>query len=238
MTIDSHGATHKGLVRPGNEDDFYVGRWAFAVADGVGGAPAGEVASALAVAEVAAVDGETPTGAQDASDRLAGAVQAAAQAVASGVEQAPQRAGMATTLTAAGVWDGQLALAHVGDSRGYLLHEGALEQLTRDDTAVEEAVEAGILERGDAAHHPERHLLVNVVGADPSVSVAAPQPRPVSPGDRVLLCSDGLTEVCDADTITAVLEGSEHADEATAQLIERALERGAPDNVTVVVLTV
>ncbi len=235
MEVQSHGKTHQGRVRPGNEDALFVGRWVYAVADGVGGAPAGEVASTLAVEQVAAYDDATPEDIADTGALLGASVRAAARTVAEAGADDPARTGMATTLTAAAVWDDQLVIAHVGDSRAYLLRDG-LEQLTNDHTAVEEAVQVGLLDRADAARHPERHLLVRVVGMDPDVPVADYGPWRLQSGDRVLLCSDGLTEACETRAIARHLEDARDPESACEALIRAALEGGGPDNVTVVVL--
>lgn len=235
MTVRSHGATHVGLVRDHNEDAFFTGDWVLAVADGVGGAPAGEVASAMAIREIAAVDRQRPEGTDDAAAELASAVHRAASRIHHDAVAEPSRAGMATTLTAAGLWDGRLVLAHVGDSRAYLLRDGRLEQRTRDHTVVEEAVRSGVLDRAEAARHPRRHMLLRALGSGPDVDVAVPEPVDLLPGDQVLLCSDGLTEACDEDRIASLLAAARDPADAGSRLVDAALEGGAPDNVTVVV---
>lgn len=235
MRAHGHGVTHTGHVRPANEDAFHVGRWAFAVADGVGGGPAGEVASRIAVERIAGLDEVSPADAQDAQDRLVTATRDAATAIGEHLASQPADRGMATTLTAAGLWDGQLVLAHVGDSRAYLLTADGLERLTRDHTPVEEAVDAGQLAPQLAGRHPQRHLLLRVLGADPGLEVSQWPARPLEPGDRLLLCSDGLTEVCEDEDLAQLL-ADRSAEDATEELVKAALDRGAPDNVTVVVV--
>jgi PPM family protein phosphatase len=238
MRVRAHGVTHVGLVRPNNEDAFHVGDWTFAVADGVGGAPAGEVAAGLAVERIAAVDDATPTSPDDAGARLEGAVRDAARAVHDGSNSNPAHAGMATTLTAAGIWDDRLVVAHVGDSRAYHFRDGHLEQRTQDHTVAEEAVRAGLIGRDEAAAHPERHMLVRSLGDRPDVPVATVTPEPLRPGDVVVLCSDGLTEPCDDTAIAEILRSSPEPEAAAERLVEAALAKGGPDNITVVVVSV
>lgn len=238
MGLHPHGATHQGHVRPQNEDSLHVGKWVFAVADGVGGGPAGEVASRIAADHVAAIEEAAPSSAQEALEALVSAFGEAARAIGEDASANPDRAGMATTLTAAAVHDGELVVAHVGDSRAYLLSEGGLERLTEDHTPVEEAVRAGIIDESEASRHPERHVLVRVLSSDPQVAVAQSPPRRFGRGDRLLLCSDGLTETCGDDLLAEVLAEAPDPQAATDQLVSAALERGGPDNVTVVVVAV
>ncbi len=235
MEFHAHGATHQGLVRPGNEDAFVCGRRVFAVADGLGGHVAGEVASRVALGPVEALDGDDRDCAGLAR-ALPQAVRDGNRAVIADAEEHPERFGMGTTLTAGVVCGAAVHLAHVGDSRAYLLRpDQGLRQLTTDHTPVAEAVAAGLLSPDDAAVHPERNVLSRVLGLDPHVEVDAPGPEPLQPGDRLLLCSDGLTEVVRDDEIAAVL--AEHHEPAAAcdALIAAALAGGGPDNVTVVV---
>jgi protein phosphatase len=147
---------------------------------------------------------------------------------------------MGTTVTAAAVaHDRVLQLAHVGDSRAYLLRKGApLRQLTTDHTVVAEAVERGLLTREQAAIHPQRGVVTRAVGLDPDVRVDLPEPLELEPGDQVLLCSDGLTEVVDDDQIAGVLADQVDGGDACGTLIAAANRAGGPDNVTVVLLRV
>jgi protein phosphatase len=147
---------------------------------------------------------------------------------------------MGTTVTAAAVaTDGRaLQLAHVGDSRAYLLREGELRQLTTDHTVVAEAVERGLLTRRQAAAHPQRGVVTRAVGLDPDVQIDLPEPLELAAGDQVLLCSDGLTEVVDDDRIAAELAGQADGDDACASLVAAANRAGGPDNITVVLLRV
>ncbi|MDQ3972837.1 MAG: Stp1/IreP family PP2C-type Ser/Thr phosphatase [Actinomycetota bacterium] len=237
MRIVADGASDVGQVRSNNEDGFHCGRTVFAVADGLGGHAAGEVASALAIEQVAEAEGADFDSEQAAAAALSEAVQDANRAVLEDARATPEHAGMGTTLTAAVRWVDTLVLAHVGDSRAYLLRHGErLRRLTTDHNAAEEAVQAGYLTREQAARHPERHSLTRVVGLEPDIPVDTPDPVALRPGDRVLLCSDGLTEVVGDDDIAELLAGADDPRAACEALIEATLERGAPDNVTVVVL--
>jgi protein phosphatase len=147
--------------------------------------------------------------------------------------------GMGTTTTAGWVTGRTLKLAHVGDSRAYLLRGGGpLRQLTEDHTAVAEAVGRGLLTRAQAAVHPQRGVVTRAVGLDPGVRVDTPPPLELAEGDQVLLCSDGLTEVVDEERIAEVLAGQADGDGACRALIAAANDAGGPDNVTVVLLRV
>lgn len=232
--------THPGLVRPSNEDNFVCGRRVFAVADGVGGHPAGEVASALALEPVAELDDRADLSGSDLGTALADAVQAGNRRVYDDAEAKPERSGMGTTLTAAAVGDGRAYLAHVGDSRAFLLRQGepGLHRLTVDHTPVEQAMLAGQLSPEEADLHPMRHMLDRVVGTEPEVAVDVADPVALTAGDRLLLCSDGLTEAASQEEIARLLTESVDPETTADALVRAALAGGAPDNVTVVVVAV
>jgi serine/threonine protein phosphatase PrpC len=194
----------------------------------------------MAVEPLAALDGRAFADAREAAEALAGAIREANRAILQRGRSDPELWGMGTTVTAAAVAaDWVLQLAHVGDSRAYLLRPGApLRQLTTDHTVVEEAVERGLLTRPQAAVHPQRGVVTRAVGLDPEVRVDLPEPLALAPGDQVLLCSDGLTEVVDDDQIAAVLADRADGDDACQALIAAANQAGGPDNVTVVLLRV
>jgi protein phosphatase len=233
--LQAAGRTHQGLVRPGNEDSFVCGDRVFAVADGVGGHPAGEVASALALEPLVELD-ERAEG--DIRAALADAVREANRRVHQDAAAHPERTGMATTLTAAAVAEGAVQLAHVGDSRAYLLRPGeGLRRLTVDHTPVEQAVVAGELSPEEADLHPLRHTLDRVLGTGPEIGVDVPEPLALASGDRLLLCSDGLTEATSEREIAGVLESSDDPESAAEGLVQAALAGGGPDNITVVVVT-
>jgi serine/threonine protein phosphatase PrpC len=239
MRIAAFSATDIGLLRSGNEDSLFQGRTVFAVADGLGGHQAGEVASAAAVAALAADDGRDFPDPAEAAGALAVAVREANRSIMEQAAANRDRWGMGTTLTAAAVVDGRaLQLAHVGDSRAYLLRGGELRQLTTDHTVVGELVRLGRLSRAQAAVHPERSVLTRAVGLDPDLQVDTPPPFELDPGDQVLLCSDGLTEVVDEERIAALLAAAADGDDACRALVAAANDAGGPDNVTVVLLRV
>jgi len=240
MRLSSFAGTDVGLARSGNEDSHLRGRTVFAVADGLGGHQGGEVASAMAVEPLAALDGRAFADADEAAEALTAAIRAANQAILQRGRSDPELWGMGTTVTAAAVaHDRVLQLAHVGDSRAYLLRKGApLRQLTTDHTVVAEAVERGLLTRQQAAIHPQRGVVTRAVGLDPDVLVDLPEPLELEPGDQVLLCSDGLTEVVDDEQIAGVLAEQVDGGDTCGTLIAAANRAGGPDNVTVVLLRV
>lgn len=237
MELRAAGHTDTGLTRAGNEDAYFCGETVFAVADGLGGHQAGEVASAIAIEPVAALDGRRFEETADAREAVAAAVADANRAVWRSAEADPAHAGMGTTLTAALVHGDAVLLAHVGDSRAYL-RRGAegLARLTSDHTPVEEMVRAGQLSAAEAARHPERSVLSRALGLEPEVEVDTPDPLGLRPGDRVLLCSDGLTEPLSDDEIAGILDRNPDTGAACRALVDAANERGGPDNITVVLL--
>lgn len=224
-----------GLVRQGNEDSGYASPRLLIVADGMGGHAAGELASATAVATIAALEGVRLT-AGDAVAALSESIDDIGDAIATVIHDDPELTGMGTTVTAVYWLGGQIVLAHVGDSRAYLLREGSLLQLTNDHTYVQTLVDAGRLTEQQASTHPRRSLLMRAIdGMNPVESdVIAHQ---AMDGDRLLLCSDGLTGVVGADEIAGMLTIRDLPGCVT-RLVDLALERGAPDNVTVVVADV
>jgi len=239
MRLSSFAGTDVGLTRSGNEDSYFCGRTVFAVADGLGGHQGGEVASATAVEPLAALDGRDFAEPAEAAQALAAAIREANSAILDRAAGDPALWGMGTTVTAAAVaGDRFLALAHVGDSRAYLLRAGALGQLTTDHTVVGELVRRGRLSPEQAAVHPERSILTRAVGLDPGITVDTPDPLELERGDRVLLCSDGLTETVRDDRIATLLAEHEDGHEACRGLIDAANAAGGPDNITVVLLHV
>lgn len=220
-----------GLVRQGNEDSGYAGGHMLVVADGMGGHAAGELASATAVATFAELDREPPG--DEVLTALADAVDQAHEELSRVIGGAPDFAGMGTTVTAMS-WEGdRVALAHVGDSRAYLLRDGKLSQLTKDHTFVQTLVDAGRITPEEAAVHEKRNLLIKALDGvhhvEPDLSM-----REVKAGDRFLLCSDGLSGVLTPAELQALLSSGDPTGTVTS-LVERALEAGAPDNVTCVV---
>lgn len=238
MGISIFAATHPGRVRDGNEDSCFVGATVVAVADGLGGHQAGEIASATAIEPVAKLDGQTFPSPEAARDALVAAIEQSNQAVIDKAVRNDAYWGMGTTLTAAVVGDGWVQLGHVGDSRAYLLRDGVLRQLTNDHTIVAEAVRQGHLTPGEATHHPERSILTRAVGLDPNLKVEAPPAVELEAGDQVLLCSDGLTEPVSEQRIAQILTTTPDGQAACDALIEAANDAGGPDNITVVLLRV
>lgn len=224
-----------GLVRKGNEDSGYVGPRLLLVADGMGGHAAGELASSLAIATVADLDVNPPTNA-DVLTALADAIDDVGEAIGELIAEDPELTGMGTTITGLYWLGGRIAVVHVGDSRAYLLRDGELSQLTHDHTYVQTLIDSGRITEEEAAVHPRRSLLMraldgmNPVEADLSV-------REARAGDRFLLCSDGLSGVVSDREIASALSSGEPTGVVT-RLVDLALERGAPDNVTVVVADV
>lgn len=235
MSLHVGKKTHVGHVRSNNEDAYFI-RWPLlAVADGMGGHKAGELASALALETLAAGAWDEPL--PDPEHRLRSAVEAAHARIADAVAADEQLQGMGTTLTAVVVAGQRMYVAHVGDSRAYLWRNGTLQLLTMDHSVVAELIKAGQLDERDASRHPQRHVLTRAVSA-----AAAPEVdmimKDVLPGDTVLLCTDGLTAHVSDEEIAAVLKGASDAQIAADDLVGLALEGGGTDNVTVVVARV
>ena len=238
MRLSSFAGTDVGRTRSGNEDSYFRGRTVFAVADGLGGHQGGEVASAAAVEPLAALDGRQFATPAEAAEALAGAITEANSAIGDQAAGNPSLWGMGTTVTAAALAGDHLQLAHVGDSRAYLLRDGSFDQLTTDHTVVGELVRRGRLTPAQAAIHPERSILTRAVGLDPRIPVDTPDPVDLRPGDQILLCSDGLTEAVPDPDIADVLSGEPDGDAACRTLIGTANDNGGPDNITVVLLRV
>lgn len=228
MRLHIGASTHVGRVRKGNEDSYMADEPLFAVADGMGGHQGGEVASKLALDTLRkATDGVA----------LAQAVQDANKAVFERAGRDPGLAGMGTTLTAFLVEGDTLRLAHVGDSRAYLMRDGELQRITTDHTVVEGLVEKGELTPQEASIHPQRSILTRAIGVDGEVQVdqASIQPHP---GDRLLLCSDGLTGMIEEADIQRILEEHEDPQAAADALVDAANEAGGQDNITAVIIDV
>jgi protein phosphatase len=220
--------TDTGRQRSANEDSFFVRAPIFVVADGMGGAQAGEVAS-RAAAE--AFDVDLPEGPPERV--LRETILAANRRIHDLARADPSRAGMGTTLTAAIVDPAgeEVAIGHVGDSRAYRLRGGRLEQLTRDHSLVEEMRRKGQITDAQAVDHPQRSIITRALGPEPEVEVDV-QTVPAAPGDVFLLCSDGLTTMVGEDRIAAVLAGAGSMREAVRALVEEANSAGGRDNIT------
>jgi protein phosphatase len=223
--------TDVGLAREGNEDSFYAGPRLAAVADGVGGSVAGEIASRIAITTLAPLDGPTPI------DEPLGALRQAIVTINDSLRDAiaddPQLNGMGTTLTAM-LWSNDaLGLAQVGDSRAYLMRGDRLDQITRDQTVVQSLIDEGQITAEEALTHPRRSWILQALDGraetDPAVEVLEP-----AVGDRYLLCSDGLSDYVAEDDISSALQLPD-PQRACDRLIDLALQAGAPDNVTCIV---
>ena len=226
-----------GLVRSNNQDSAYAGPHLLVVADGMGGHAGGDVASSVAIAALAPLDGESH-GPDDALDELERALEEAREEIITRSETNPELAGMGTTVTAILRAGNKLAMVHLGDSRGYLLRDGVLTQVTTDHTFVQHLVNTGKITPEEAEHHPQRSVVMRVLGdfdADiaPDLSV-----REARPGDRWLLCSDGLSGFVSGDTIAQTLHEIADVDTCAERLVQLALRAGGGDNVTVVVADV
>lgn len=247
--MEIFGQTDKGCVRRANQDVFGFCRVrtgksgdiiAATVCDGMGGAKSGEVASALALESFMAdmekliADGEIPEG---AADIIAAAVSRAGNAVFRRGEEDSSCEGMGTTLVAAIVGDGEAIIANVGDSRAYHISEGSILRVTRDHSLVEDMVMRGEITMEEARRHPSRNLITRALGTSrdemADVFYAA-----VRSGDYLILCSDGLSNLLSGDELLRIITDGEGVEQMCAALIDEALERGAPDNVTVVVIEV
>lgn len=224
--------SHVGLLRDGNEDSGYAGSRLLVIADGMGGAVAGELASSVAVGTLARLDEDAPGG--DFLDALGQAVIEANDHLRDIVSDNPKLEGMGTTLTAM-LWNGnRFGMAHIGDSRAYRLRDGVFEQITADHSWVQRLVDEGRISEEEAAHHPQRSLLMRALDGREEVEIDL-SAREVRPGDRYMLCSDGLSGVVSAETLQATLERYEDREQAVDALIQLALRGGGPDNVTCIV---
>ena len=235
LRFSGAGVSDVGLVRSSNEDSGFVAPYVALVADGVGGAAAGEIASATAAYAVAATALQRPG--VDPGRVLVEAFAAARDNVRLGVQRDLNRLGMATTLTVL-VTDGRtVALGHVGDSRAYLLRGGELRQITTDHTYVQHLVETGRLSDHARATHPWRNVVLRSLDGDPEGGGLDITRLDVRVGDRLMICSDGLTDLVDDARIAAVLR-AQGPEEATAELTAAALAAGGKDNITCVVVDV
>lgn len=241
MTLSLDYAAHsdRGLVRGNNEDSAVAAPHLLALADGMGGHAAGEIASQLMIEALFPVNDLFIEGESVPAERLPAllveAMDAGNRAISAHVDENPTLDGMGCTLSALLFNDGKLGVCHVGDSRAYLLRDGVLTQITKDDTYVQSLVDEGKLDAADVSGHPQRSLILKALTGRPVEPTL--QLRDALPGDRYMLCSDGLSDPVSADTIHDVL-ATGTPDAAALKLIELALRGGGPDNVTVVVADV
>jgi PPM family protein phosphatase len=224
-----------GLHREDNEDSAYAGARLLAVADGMGGHAAGEVASATVIEALKPLDTQVPAG--ELLNALGHAVRQASRTLADMARSDPALRGMGTTLTAL-LWSGsQLGLVHIGDSRAYLVRAGEVFQITQDHTLVQTLLDDGKITADEVASHPQRSLVLRALvaqgGHEPDLQL-----REARLGDRYLLCSDGLHEVADAAAIVKVLLAVGDPDQAARDLVQLAIDGGGPDNITCIVADV
>jgi protein phosphatase len=268
LAVTAFGITDKGRVRPSNEDQFVIAELTktmhilhtslpepktqfgsehghlFLVADGMGGARAGEQASALAVVAIEQFTLNTfrwffHSGGPEAQAVLAQFQTALRQADARILEEAaehPELSGMGTTVTMAYHLDAQLCVVHVGDSRAYMYEDGELHQVTEDHTVTADMVRRGDLQPEAAARHKFRHLITNVIGGNEALRYVEAHALQVQAGDRLLLCSDGLTEMLTNEAIAATLHEEPDPEAACKRLVAQANEAGGRDNITVLIV--
>lgn len=231
MRVGEHiGLSHRGRRRRHNEDAYVVQPPLFAVADGMGGAKAGEVASALAADAVQ----ESGNDGESGEARVAALIEEANRRVFRRASEDREASGMGTTMTVALVEAGEVAIGHVGDSRAYLIRDGRLEQLTDDHSLVAELVRSGKLTPEEAETHPQRSVITRALGTEADVDVDTFSVQS-APGDLFLLCSDGLTSMVDDETILDAVERNRaDLEEAAKALINAANRSGGEDNITVV----
>jgi PPM family protein phosphatase len=227
---DSAGSTDAGRKRRRNEDSFVHDPPLFAVADGMGGAQAGEVASRLAAAAFREFHDADEL---DPEQRVAAIIQEANRRIYERAKSDAQASGMGTTITAALVTEDGVAVGHVGDSRGYRLRDGQLEQLTEDHSLVADLVRSGRLTPDEADSHPQRSVITRALGTDARVDVDT-FTADVQAGDVFLLCSDGLTTMIGDGEITETVARASSLEQATKALVRAANKAGGEDNVTVV----
>ncbi|WP_433299600.1 PP2C family protein-serine/threonine phosphatase [Actinoplanes sp. CA-030573] len=231
LTLRYAAQSDRGLIRDLNQDSVYAGPRLLAVADGMGGMAAGDVASNIVIAAMAPLDEDVPGDAL--VDALRHAVGQANQHLRDTVDANPQLEGMGTTLTAVLFSGSKFGMVHIGDSRAYLLRKGEFAQITKDDTYVQMLVDEGRVSPEEASSHPQRSLLTRALDGrdiDPEYSV-----RQVLAGDRYLICSDGLSGVVSADTIGQTMREIADPQACVERLVQLALRGGGPDNITVVI---
>ncbi len=239
MATVSHSAaaSHVGKIRSNNQDSGYSGRQLFMVADGMGGHAGGDVASAIATKRIIEAD-QPYRSPQDAEFALQAALIAANSQLAETVFEHTELTGMGTTVSALVVLDGEVAIAHIGDSRIYLLRDGELSQITVDHTFVQRLVDSGRITEQEAMVHPRRSVLMRVLGDVESSPEIDTSILATLPGDRWLICSDGLSGVVSNGGIAAALSTSLDAQDVADRLVKESLDGGAPDNVTIVVVDI
>jgi PPM family protein phosphatase len=233
LILHAASVSDAGRVRSNNEDSAHAGRRLLAVADGMGGMPAGELASDIVIQALAPLDGRTH---DDPLTALRHAVDSANARIRKATESDRAQDGMGTTVTALLLSGDRIGLLHVGDSRCYLFRDSVLTLLTRDDTFVQALVDQGVLSPEQARTHPRRSVVTQAVQGhdiEPTCRVLAPRLK-----DRFLVCSDGLSDVVTDSDIATILGACHEPKQCARRLVSHALDAGGPDNVTVVVADV
>jgi protein phosphatase len=234
MQVTVGSATDVGRVRSGNEDAYLADLPVLAVADGMGGHAAGEVASALTVTALSELVGRTGLAVEDVVRQLG----RANERILASAREHPEQEGMGTTVAGVALVDGtRWAVFNVGDSRVYEQTRSGLAQVTVDHSLVQELVAAGVLSAEEAARHPSRNVVTRSLGREPMVDVSVAT-LPCRPGQRLMVCSDGLSDELPPADLEAVLRACPQAEQAAQALVRAALEAGGHDNVTVLVIDV
>ena len=236
-TGTSAAVSHVGKIRANNQDSGYAGKQLFVVADGMGGHAGGDVASAIALKRIVEAD-KSYASAQDAEFALQTALLAANTMLAETVFDHAELTGMGTTVSALLRIGDHVAIAHIGDSRIYLFRDGTLEQVSADHTFVQRLVDSGRITQEEAAVHPRRSVLMRVLGDVDSSPEIDTTILDTQPGDRWLICSDGLSSYVSDDKIETVLKTFTGTKDAANRLVKESLDQGAPDNVTVVLVDI
>ena len=235
MKLFAAGRTDPGRVRSSNEDAYFIGDSVFAVADGMGGHVAGEIASATALEPLAEIDAKVYPDGAAAIHALEEAIVEANRQVVAKADENPEYQGMGTTLTAL-MFEGQrIHFAHVGDSRAYLLRDHEFNQLTRDHTFVQQLIEEGRISEEEAAVHPRRSVITRAIGQPGDIDVDV-MTLDLEQGDQLLLCSDGLAGVVEDEEIAGILDALDEPEQIAERLVRAANRAGGPDNITAVVL--
>jgi len=222
------GRSDIGLARENNEDSGFIGKRFILVADGMGGHAAGELASSTAVAIIARLDSK-----KDLNDSsLTSITNSITKEIKNAISKDSSRTGMGTTLTSVNFTENQISITHVGDSRAYLIRNKEIKQLTKDHTYIQTLLDNGEINKEEAKTHPQRSMLLQAIDGATEV-VADSLDLEINIGDQILVCSDGLTNVVSDNEILEIINKYEYVG-AVSALIEKALENGAPDNVTIV----
>jgi protein phosphatase len=232
LSFRAAGRSDVGLVRNNNEDSGFIGKHFLLVADGMGGHAAGELASSTTVAVVAQVDNNKEKF-EDLESKLIEIPKVITKELKNAINKDSSRAGMGTTLTAAVIQENQLKVSHVGDSRAYLVRNKQISRITKDQTYIQSLIDNKEITESEAKNHPQRSLLLQAIdGITESMPVTTS--TEILENDKILLCSDGLTNVVTDEEILEIVNQFDYVG-AVSALIEKALENGGPDNITVIV---